>query len=206
MSNIRWPISTSIFSNTTLFANLRTLQLSIREELLVGDYVYAQSFSEDAVHQFARCLMTAPHLTSLDLEICSMGEETFASYALAHIAQLKIPFRLKHLVLEYNVQSEDVLTALIVPHAATLTRLLLLNTWITVGSWDGWLRSMVDAGLKADYLEIWKPCQGHSEVAVEDAGRIFSLRHVGKVSREGKVSCCLPQEQWDNCYPRYARR
>lgn len=208
MSNIRWSIDSSLFSNTSLFSNLRTLQLSIREDELAADAAYVQRSSEESAHQLTTCLMSAPHLTTLDLEMCSMGEDTFASYALAHIASQDVPFRLKHLVLEYNVQTEDVLTSLIRPHARSLKRLLLLNSWVTEGSWTGWLSSMKAAGLCVEYLEVWKPCEGANErgIPVEEAENVFGLRDVSPVAKEGHVACCMPQEQWDNCYPRFARR
>jgi hypothetical protein len=208
MSNIRWSINSSIFSNTSLFSNLRTLQLSVREEELAADGAYVQRSSEESAHQLTKCLMSAPHLTTLDLEMCSMGEDTFASYALAYIASQDMPFRLQHLVLEYNVQCEDVLTSLIRPHARSLKRLLLLNSWVTEGTWDGWLASMKNMGVYVDYLEVWKPCEGANDrgISVEEAEKTFRLRDVNKVAREGHVACCMPQEQWDNCYPRFARR
>ena len=124
LSNIRWSIHSSIFNNTSLFSQLRTLQLSIREDILASDYTYAVPASEEAAKQFVSCLLAAPHLTSLDLEMCSMGEDTFASFALAHLSEQNVPYRLKHLALEYNVQTEEVLTALIAPHASTLRRLV----------------------------------------------------------------------------------
>ena len=135
-----------------------------------------------------------------------MGEDTFASFALAHLSEQNVPYRLKHLALEYNVQTEEVLTALIAPHASTLRRLVLMNTWITEGSWASWLAGMRDMGVYLDYLEVWKPNQGGRDVGMRDAEEIFKLRDVDQIARDGNVVCCLPQEQWDNCYPRFARR
>jgi hypothetical protein len=82
VSNIRWPMASSIFRCVALFKNLRTLQLSVREDLLAGDEVYAAQDSAESAHAFARCLMSAPNLKSLDLEICSTGENSFNSYVL----------------------------------------------------------------------------------------------------------------------------
>lgn len=196
-----------MFKNPSLFANMRTLQLSIREDVLADDCIYAQESSEQHTNAFVECLMQATNLKSLDLEMCSMGEDTFASYALARIAEHNVPFRLEHLVLEYNVQSEDILTRLISSHTSTLKRLLLMNTWITLGTWESWLQSMVGIGLNTDTMEIWKPCQGFAhEITLEEVNTQFKLRNMSKVAKEGKVVCCLPQEQWDNCYPRYGMR
>ena len=135
-----------------------------------------------------------------------MGEDTFASPAIKLIAEANVPFRLEHLALEYNVQSEEVLTELLRPHAKTLKRVVLMNTWITEGWWGGWLQSTRELGVRLDYLEVWKPTQWGHEVGIEAAEDMFRLRDVSAIAEKGNVVCCLPQEQWNNCYPRFARR
>ena len=72
VSNVRWSMHSAIFTNVSLFANLRSLQLSIREDALAADAIYAHPSSETTARAFVRCLMTATNLTSLDLEMCSM--------------------------------------------------------------------------------------------------------------------------------------
>lgn len=207
LSNIRWSMKSSIFLNVALFSSLHTIQLSIREESLFAHGLYTSPDSRTAAQQFIRCLVAARQLVHLDLELCSMGEETFASYVLARLAEHEVPYQLQHLTLEYNVQSQAVLSGLILPHARTLKRLLLLNTWITSdGSWTGWLQAMRDGGLKVDYLEIWKPTQGGNVVRKENVRKIFRLQDLSAVAENGRVVTCLPGEQWDNCYPRFSRR
>ncbi len=196
-----------IFKDASLFAGIRTLKLSIRENELADDASYADAASEQSAKALVRCLMSAPHLKSLDLEISALGDTVFNSFAIAHLSRQKVPYRLDHLVLEYNVQSEEVLADVIRPHAATLERLLLINSWISTGHWHGWVEAMVRAGLCAAYLEVWKPCQGLShDLVMDDVDRQFRLGDMARIARTAKVVCCLPQERWDNCYPRGARR
>jgi hypothetical protein len=88
MSNVRWSLASSIFGCPKLFADLRVLRLSLREDLLAGDEQYAHPAAEKAAHAFTRCPMNARVLKSLDLEICATGENIFNSYALAHYSTI----------------------------------------------------------------------------------------------------------------------
>jgi hypothetical protein len=134
------------------------------------------------------------------------GRELLQFLCAAHISRKTPPYCLEHLALEYNCQSEETLTALIAPHVARLKRLVMLNSWIRPnGTWQGWLRGMKDAGLYLDYLGLWKPCQADTEL-FRDQERWFELGSVSAVSKKGKVVPFLPQETWDNCFPRLGRR
>lgn len=198
-------MTTSIFESPNLFTNLRVLQLSIREDLLAADETYAVHASTAGAHAFTSCLLNAPNLKSLDLEICTASEHVFASYVLGWLSRQNIPFRLEHLLLEYTCLSEATLANLVMPHASTLKRLVLLNCWLQVGSWMSWLNDMKNAGLKLNYLELWKPCEGGKEY-LDEAQGWFKLSDLSAVARKGKVVPFLTQEQWENCFPRVGRR
>jgi hypothetical protein len=200
-------MSSSIFRSPRLFEHLRTLQLSIREDILAGDELYAFDGAAEHADSLTGCLLSAPNLKSLDLEVYTLGEHVFNSPFLAHLPRQTMPFRLESLTLEYNNQSEAILTELVRPHASTVKRLLLLNSNIQPGTWSGWLEGMKEAGMMLDYLEIWKPSQnGKEHVNGREDSKWFTLSTVSGIAREGKVVPFLPEEQWQNCYPRIDRR
>lgn len=182
--------------------------------MLVADEVYADE-SQDRT-ALTRCLLQAPHLKSLDLEITSSSESPYSSAVLADISRATMPYRLEHFVLEYVCFTERTITELIRPHVATLRRLLLMATWLRPGTWDNWLLNMRTAGLRLDELELWKPSQGATEYYQNSEGW-FSASHLAVVAKKGTIVPYLGEErevtgqargfvrgweQWENLFPR----